>query len=272
MKFGLFIGFTCNYVSGGSAGPLPDGADGAMYDPSVLSSLFQDAAGTIPVTSDGDPVGRMNDLSGGSYDQIQGTDAARPVYKTAGGLHWLQGDGAAHWMLCTTLALSNEWTHVGGWLANASQDCAFGLADSGNAALRSAAGWNWPDDGGTFVELNDGDRSTAHLASVVQRSDDVIGGWLIGVDEITLNPFETGGNSSLALFFQETDRFRRGLNGNFYGGVFVKGALTDGQRQTAEQWAAGKAGVTLSTPAPSGTTFDLSSITFDNISLTFDEA
>lgn len=40
------------------------GARGAYYDPSVLGSLFQDAAGTIPVTAEGQPVRRMNDLSG----------------------------------------------------------------------------------------------------------------------------------------------------------------------------------------------------------------
>ena len=40
-----------------------DGEQGAWYDPSDLSTLFQDAAGTTPVTADGDPVGLMLDLS-----------------------------------------------------------------------------------------------------------------------------------------------------------------------------------------------------------------
>lgn len=39
------------------------GQQGAWYDPSDLTTLFQDAAGTTPVTADGDPVGLMLDKS-----------------------------------------------------------------------------------------------------------------------------------------------------------------------------------------------------------------
>lgn len=41
-----------------------NGEQGAWYDPSDLSTLFQDAAGTTPVTAVGQPVGRMLDKSG----------------------------------------------------------------------------------------------------------------------------------------------------------------------------------------------------------------
>ena len=39
------------------------GEQGAYYTPGDLFTLFQDAEGTIPVTDDGDPVGRMRDKS-----------------------------------------------------------------------------------------------------------------------------------------------------------------------------------------------------------------
>lgn len=42
-----------------------NGEQGAWYDPSDLSTLFKDAAGTIPVTASGDPVGLMLDKSQG---------------------------------------------------------------------------------------------------------------------------------------------------------------------------------------------------------------
>lgn len=41
------------------------GKQGALYDPSDLTTLFQDAAGTVPVTKSGDPVGLMLDKSQG---------------------------------------------------------------------------------------------------------------------------------------------------------------------------------------------------------------
>ena len=70
-----------------------NGEQGAWYDPSDLSTLFQDAAGTIPVTTAGDPVGRMLDKSGRGNHAIQPTSAARPTYQTDGSLSWLQFDG-----------------------------------------------------------------------------------------------------------------------------------------------------------------------------------
>lgn len=46
------------------------GDDGLYYDLGDLSTLFQDAAGTVPVTSDGDPIDLMLDLSGNGQPQL----------------------------------------------------------------------------------------------------------------------------------------------------------------------------------------------------------
>lgn len=43
-----------------------NGADGVWYDPSDLTTMFRDEAGTMPVTSDGDPVGLILDKSQGT--------------------------------------------------------------------------------------------------------------------------------------------------------------------------------------------------------------
>lgn len=82
---------------------------GVWYDPSDKSTLFQDAAGTVPVTKDGDPVGLMLDKSGNNNHATQTASAARPVYKTDGILHWLFFDGADDYMLTTANHLS-KWS------------------------------------------------------------------------------------------------------------------------------------------------------------------
>ena len=73
------------------------GEQGAIYIPKPIvngaQSLFQDSAGTVPVTADGDPVGRMLDQSGNGYHAIQTVSGQRVVYRTDGTLHWLEGDG-----------------------------------------------------------------------------------------------------------------------------------------------------------------------------------
>lgn len=52
---------------------------GAWYDPSDLTTLFQDSAGTTPVTADGQPVGKSLDKSGRGNHASQATSTKRPV-------------------------------------------------------------------------------------------------------------------------------------------------------------------------------------------------
>jgi len=74
--------------SGGGAVPFSiadlfaSSEQGAWYGPSDLSTLFQDSAGTTPVTTAGQPVGLMLDKSGNGNHATQATAAARPTYQT----------------------------------------------------------------------------------------------------------------------------------------------------------------------------------------------
>ena len=55
------------------------GEQGAWYDPSDLTTLFQDSAGTTPVTAVEQPVGLMLDKSGRNNHAFQTVSANRPV-------------------------------------------------------------------------------------------------------------------------------------------------------------------------------------------------
>ena len=52
----------------------------AWYDPSDLTTLFQDAAMTVPVTAAGQSVAAMRDKSGNGRHLTQAIAAARPIY------------------------------------------------------------------------------------------------------------------------------------------------------------------------------------------------
>jgi hypothetical protein len=57
-----------------------NGEPGAWYDPSDVTTMFQDSAGTTPVTTLGQPVGRILDKSGLGNHAIQPTSASRPLW------------------------------------------------------------------------------------------------------------------------------------------------------------------------------------------------
>ena len=65
----------------------------AWLRPDDLSGLFQDSAGTIPVTADGQPVGYARNYGSAAANFLQPTDAARPVYRMLNGYPWIQGNG-----------------------------------------------------------------------------------------------------------------------------------------------------------------------------------
>lgn len=66
---------------------------GAWYDPSDLTTLFQNSDGTTAVAV-GDPVGYIADKSGNANHAIQATSAKRPTLRESGGLYYLEFSGA----------------------------------------------------------------------------------------------------------------------------------------------------------------------------------
>src|SRR5690606_25164480 len=58
-----------------------NGEQGFYCDPNDLSTMFQDAAGAIPVTGAGQPVGLIRDKSGQNNHAYQTTSASRPILR-----------------------------------------------------------------------------------------------------------------------------------------------------------------------------------------------
>jgi len=82
---------------------------GAWYDPSDFASMFQDSAGTTPVTAVGQVVGRINDKSGRGNHALQATTAAKPIVRQdAGGKYYLELDGVDDTVASVTGDLSGS--------------------------------------------------------------------------------------------------------------------------------------------------------------------
>ncbi|MEO9630954.1 MAG: hypothetical protein ABJG14_11000 [Sulfitobacter sp.] len=65
LSMGLGVGISAMRTAFSPASLFRDGSQGVWCDPSDLSTMFQDAAGTTPVTAPGDPVGLLLDKSRG---------------------------------------------------------------------------------------------------------------------------------------------------------------------------------------------------------------
>jgi len=70
------------------------GSQGVYYDPSDFSTMFQDSAGTTPVTALGQPVGLIRDKSGRGNHAFQATTTKRPlIQQDSAGAYYLSFDG-----------------------------------------------------------------------------------------------------------------------------------------------------------------------------------
>jgi len=159
--------FSTSKTSGASGAFSPaslfsGGEVGAWYDPSDLSTMFQDAAGTTPVTSDSDPVGRIEDKSGNGNHLTQGASTARrPLYRTDGTLHWLEFDGV------------DDWLTNGSATFNATEDAMsmfvsiFSTASTGDHRILCLGEAFSQPDSYLILEAHDGDDITDRSAAVL---------------------------------------------------------------------------------------------------------
>jgi len=113
----------------------------AWYDPSDMSTLFQDSAGTIPVTASNDPVGLMKDKSGNGLHMRQTVALSRPTFVITGSRRRLYFDGLDDCLLSDTITPT-----VGKF------EAIVGLTKAADPAARGTV-FNMPDNGFSAVAL-----------------------------------------------------------------------------------------------------------------------
>jgi hypothetical protein len=82
-----------------------NGEQGFWYDPNDLSTMYQDAAGTVPVTAAGQPVGLMKDKSGRNNHARQTNSASRPILRqnATTGAYYLAFDGVDDFLVTNSI-------------------------------------------------------------------------------------------------------------------------------------------------------------------------
>lgn len=256
-KFGL---------AGVIAGLFAAGEQGAWYDPSDMSTLFQDSAGTVPVTAVEQPVGRILDKSGRGNHATQATSTKRPTLKQdANGKYYLLFDGIDDALQTASINFTGTdkvtvWAGVrklsdaaSGLLVELSLDtathtdtfAAFAPSTNGANSYRFfSRGNSVARETGTGVFAAAPDTSV--ITGIGDISSDIVqlrrNATLIATNTIDQG---TGNYGNYPLFVGSRGGTSLPFNGHLYS-LVVRGAQsTDAQIAAAETYVAGKTGVTL---------------------------
>ena len=253
-------------VRGGtSASPaslFAGGEQGVWYDPSDLSTLFQDNLGATPVTAAGQTVGRILDKSGRGNHATQATLAQRPTYQIdSTGRPYLSFDGVDDGMVTGTITPGINKVQVFAGMRKLS-DAAVGtpLAFATSSTFGSGTGVfmiNAPNAiaaanfafaaRGTSTASVTPTGFAAPVTSILSGTADIlapqtslrVNGASVGTSVATLG---TGnfGNHPIYIGRQVTINF---FNGRLYSMIVRFGAnLTTGQITSTESWVNGKTG------------------------------
>ena len=231
-------------------GLFANGEIGVWYDPSDLTTLFQDTAGTIPVTAAGQTVALMLDKSGNALHATQATAAKRPVYQTDGTYHWLATDGVDDFMVAAYGVTFSELTRAVAYRANGADFIADDNNDVNEGSLYAIA------DGDLRFTIAGGGASNLIIAS---------GGWTWGINSVAVASISaakemklTGsGNDATPLTAASALTGLSGitvggaaggiipLNGRIYGVVDINRVVTADERASVASYLAAQSGVIL---------------------------
>ena len=212
------------------------------------STCFQDVAGTIP-SAVGDPVARINDLSGNGNHALQSTFASQPILRQGGSLCYLEHDGVGDYLVASYGSDLANLTRAMGYrvlgadffadddntvnfaslyaLADGNLRWGINGAGAGNSLLASG-GWDWGVDSVAVVSAHadrafriTGSGNSASGTSAAAPAG--ISGATIGAAAGGLIP----------------------LQGRIYSFVDVGRVLTEEERTNLAGYIAEKSGVTL---------------------------
>lgn len=254
-----------------SGGPAPfSPADLTLtgwWDPSDLSTMWQDTAGTVPVTADGDLVARIDDKSGNGRNFTQSTSGARPVYKTSGGLHWLEFAGSGDWMInSATLATLYGSTTFNAVVSARPESITTSttpiLAPAVLHGDEGAVTVGWAAT--SLIGVSNFDGSTDFVSVANTLSTDLVvfarhesGTLYLSRNSVFVDASTASGNTSdfgsgdKAVLFTNygQDQF---MNGRLYGAATTTTALTEQERIDLTVWMGEKAGLTIPTSSSRG--------------------
>lgn len=236
------------------------GEQGAWYDPSDLTSMFQDTAGTVPVTAAGQTVARINDKSGRGNHRTQATGLSQPILQQdASGRYHLLYDGSNDFMTATIdMAAADSMALVFGIrkLSDAAAaifiEASSGLTGSGayavNAPTGASATINARSRGTVTSDAIYTNAAVAAPVTLVASMDADISAdrniLRINGAQVATSATDqgTGNYGSHTVYFGRRSGTSNPFNGREYGIIIRGGTSTAAQIAAMETWMNAKTG------------------------------
>jgi hypothetical protein len=261
-RFGLPSPFYDNEAGFSPSSLFSSSQPGVWFDPSDLTTLFQDSAGTTPVTEAGQPVGRVLDKSGRGNHATQSTSASRPTYLIDGtGRPYLSFDGVDDGMVTSTITPETDKVQVFAGVRKLS-DAALGIfcefsatTTTNDGAFRMSyppnngqAGYGFLSRGTTSSIANVTSGFAAPITNVVTGIGDISGDVVtqrINGTQVATSSGDQGTGNYLAypLYIGRRGGTTLPFTGNLYSLIVRFGAnLADLDITRTEEWVNGKTG------------------------------
>lgn len=234
------------------------GEEGAWYDPSDLSTLFEED-GTTPASVNG-PVGKILDKSGNGNHLVQTTETKCPTLKLASGLYYLEFDGVDDGLQSADIDFTgtNTMSVFSGARKEADEVAVVAELSNNvggsNGAFRIASigsnVWRYTSKGTSGVNANATDYTppvTSVLTGLSDITNDVNTIRVDGVEKAspTANQGDGPYGNWPLNFGARNSGASLHLDGRVYG-LIVRGALSNASEiASAETYIAGKTGVSI---------------------------
>jgi len=238
------------------------GTTGAWYDPSDLSTMFQDSAGTTAVTGANQPVGLIRDKSGNGNHLIQTSASSRPTLRVSGSTYYLEFDGVDDFLTISSFSLSSDkvtifvgmrklYDAASRFVIELSSDAS---ANNGAFAISSPTGAGNNNirfrSTGTLSTFATVTTPTVPTNLVVTSVGDISG----DLSKITINRTTTNSSTSdqgtgnyqtYPMWVARRDALTTRLNAYIYEILIVGKLSSDTAIAATEYWIANKMGITL---------------------------
>ena len=239
---------------------------GFFYDPNDLSTMFQDAAGTIPVTAVGQPVGLILDKSGRNNHAYQTASASRPILRknAVTGANYLEFDGSDDSLLTNNIdftatdkmSLFVGVRKLGG--ATVNMVCEFstrvGSINNGSFYLAAPADSAYPSqitfaNQGTKLSTSKNPDLPSPISVVVTCRGDIVADSTIirtnGAQFSSAGDLGTGNYGNYPLYIGRRANAVFPFSGHVYSLIGVGKLVSDDETLTIEKELAKRVGVTL---------------------------